>query len=253
MILRIVGLIGGVSWHSTAEYYRLLNQRVSSTCGPTHSARLFISSINFSDLLLWQKKENAQILVENFIAEGRKLKAAGCEGFLIASHTLTWLGDLIEFETGMKHLSLFEALIRRLKTMEIHKIGLTGTSYTMKDKRYRDKYQAAGFEVLIPREPHLTQVSTIVYRELVRGTFRHESRNAFQNCFADLIAQGAEAILLGCTEIGLLITERQATAPDSALPSTVPLIDLIETHVDECCEWILDAQGTTVKTSRPSC
>jgi aspartate racemase len=237
--LRTLGIIGGVSWHSTAEYYKLINQRIAQILGQQQSARLVITSLNLADILSWQKEASTDRLVEAFLSEGQRLKAAGCNGFLIASHTLSWLGDLIESEIGLKHLCLYDALFRKLNSIKAQKIGLIGTRYTMKDARYREKYEDAGFTVLTPAEPHLTRVATIVYKELVRGIFRADSQSAFAECFEDLIAQNVDAIVLGCTEIGLLVTDRTWPAATSPDIRSVPLTDLIETHVTQSTEWIL--------------
>ncbi len=237
--LRTMGIIGGVSWHSTAEYYKLINLRVSQCLGRSHSARLVITSLNFAELLALQREKNSANLVNAFLVEGKKLKSAGCESFMIASHTLSWLGKIIEDEIGLKHMSIYDALVRKLRNINAQRIGLTGTLYTMKDEFYREHYHRAGFSIVTPNEPHLTRIATIVYKELVNGIFLEQSRNAFRECFQDLIRQKVDAVVLGCTEIGMLIKERTWSDQFSPDKISIPLIDLIEAHVTECTEWML--------------
>lgn len=237
--MKTLGIIGGVSWHSSAEYYRQLNEQVAVRKGQRHSARVVMTSIDFADLLAWQKDVSQEQLKTAFLKEGERLKDAGCGAFIIASHTLTWLGELIEAELGLKHISLYAALFNRLHTLGVQRVGLLGTRYTMSDQRYRDQYQQAGFAVVTPEEPHLTRTATIVYKELVNGVFRSESKLVFEECFEHLSAKKVGAIVLGCTEIGLLVREREWSPSQARGEYTVPLVDLIETHVAECVDWMI--------------
>lgn len=239
--MQTLGMIGGVSWHSTAQYYKLLNEGIALKLGARHSARIVLSSIDFADLLEWQKDKSSKQLIDAFVAEGRRLKAAGCHGFVIASHTLAWLGDIVEAETGIKHISLYEATFNKLHSLNATRIGLTGTRYTMQDAHYRERYQKVGFEIVVPNQPHLTRTAAIVYTELVQGIFRPESRNVFNECFLDLVSQNVDAIVLGCTEIGLLVTEREFSFANSEKIVAVPLVDLIEANVTECLSWMLSS------------
>lgn len=242
--MKTLGIIGGVSWHSSAEYYRQLNIKVAQRLGPRHSARLVLSSIDFADLLSWQRDPDNSRLKSAFRAEVQRLKSAGCEAFVIASHTLSWLGDELGADEGLRHIGLYDSLISRLRTLGVRRIGLTGTRYTMTDPRYRQTYEASGFEVITPTEPHLTRTATIVYKELVNGQFTPESKIEFIRCFENLIQNKAEAIVLGCTEIGLLIPDRQMSfsiASSDGLSTCVPLIDLIETHVNASIDWALSS------------
>lgn len=241
--MQTLGIIGGVSWYSTAEYYRRINQKITQVLGLPHSARLMIATVDFADLLLWQKDSSMHLLREAFLAEGCKLKSAGCEAFIIASHTLSWLGTIIESDIGIKHISLYDAVFQKLKSLDAQRVGLTGTRYTMKDYRFRELYEKAGFEVCIPREPHQQRTAHIVYKELVHGVFLQESKLAFGACFDDLEEQKVDAIVLGCTEIGLLVRESEWPARHSQNKSAVPLVDLIEAHVNAAVSWMLRAKS----------
>ncbi|NBO37685.1 amino acid racemase [bacterium] len=238
-LVKTLGIIGGVSWHSSAEYYRQLNLSITRLRGQRHSARVVLSSLNFADLLSWQRDPNTHQLQRGFLAEGEKLQAAGCDAFIIASHTLSWLGESIESKIGLKHISLYDALFAKLHSLGVRRVGLTGTRDTLSAPRYRDSYERAGFEVIIPDEPHFTRTATIVYKELVNGIFQEKSKEEFDQCIAHLVAKKADAVVLGCTEIGLLVREREWPSSASADAARVPLVDLIDTHVSACAAWML--------------
>ncbi|MFZ9521268.1 MAG: aspartate/glutamate racemase family protein [Silvanigrellaceae bacterium] len=237
--MRTLGIIGGVSWHSTAQYYKLLNESVARSLGHRHSARIVLSSVDFADLLEWQKDKTNKALIDAFLKEGQRLKAAGCQSFIIASHTLTWLGDIVEAEIGIKHISLYDSIFNKLRLLGATRVGLTGTRYTMQDPVYRAQYERAGFKIAIPHQPHLTRTASIVYNELVQGIFLPESMNEFAKCFENLVSQGVDAIVLGCTEIGLLISSREWASKTSSGTRSIPMLDTIETHATNCVGWML--------------
>ncbi|MBM3382701.1 MAG: amino acid racemase [Betaproteobacteria bacterium] len=240
--MRKLGIIGGVSWHSSIEYYRLLNQGVSQRLGSTHSAKLVLSSLDFSELLEWQKAEDSNALKQAFLAEGERLKSAGCEGLIVASHTLSWLGDYIQNEIGLEHVSLYDALFMRLRNLSAQSVGLVGTRYTMGDQRYREEYEKAGFIIKTPDEPHFTKIARAIYKELVHGEFKDETRVLFEHCFDHLAEKGADTIVLGCTEIGLLVKDREWRARTLAHRNSIALVDLIETHVAASVDWMLKCE-----------
>jgi len=235
-----LGVIGGVSWHSSAEYYKQLNARVAQQFGRRQSARIVLSSLNFADLLEWQKDVSHETLRKAFLSEGQRLKNAGCHAFVIASHTLSWLGKFIEEEFGLKHICLYKAVHEHLHRMNARSIGLIGTRYTMSESRFIGRYEEAGFTVVTPSDPLRTQVAEIVYKELVQGVFRKESGDIFLAASQDMAAQGADAVVLGCTEIGLLLKKRALHVRSAETVRRVPLIDLIEVHVGACLNWMKD-------------
>ncbi len=227
---KILGIIGGVSWHSSIEYYRLLNENTAKRLGAKHSARLILNSLDFSNLLEWQKSKDQRDLLNGFIEAGQALRASGCQAFAIASHTLSCLGEQVEQETGLVHISLYDALFRRLRFLGARRVALLGTLQTMTEEKYQRIYSDAGFEVIVPVEPHLSNTARIVYREITRGIFNPKSRNAFIDCIDSLAQKNVDAVVLGCTEIGLLVRERML--------DSLPLVDLIEPHVEDCVNWL---------------
>jgi aspartate racemase len=188
---------------------------------------------------MWQKNPDENVLMQAFLAEGVRLKAAGCDGFIIASHTLSWLGDHIQSQLGLNHVSLYEALFKRLRRLGAKRVGLTGTRYTMGDAIYRSRYTEAGFDLQVPDEPYFTGVASIVFKELVHGVFKDESRTLFYRCFDHVAEKGVDAIVLGCTEIGLLVRERTWPVRGSTSIGQIALVDLIESHAAASVEWML--------------
>lgn len=227
---RKLGIIGGVSWYSTARYYQRINEYVGASLGREHSARLVINSLEFSQLLQWQSKRDQIELVDGFVRAGKELAAAGCSAFAIASHTLSFLGEKVASETGLEHISLYSSVMRRLSGLNAKRIGLIGTLQTMTEERYAKMYKDHGYQIVVPDARYLKPVARVVYRELTRGEFKESSRKLFFECFDSLIEQQVDAIVLGCTEIGLL-TQKESHRH-------IPLIDLIEVHADDCFTWI---------------
>ncbi len=240
----ILGVIGGVSWHSSAEYYKQFNAAVAQQFGRRQSARLVLSSLNFSDLLEWQRDDSTQLLRNAFLAEGQRLKSAGCDAFVIASHTLSWLGQLIEEEFGLSHICLYKAVHEHLNALNARTIGLIGTRYTMAETSSIGRYEEAGFKIVTPSEPLRTQVAEIIYKELVQGVFRKESEGILLAAAQDLAARGTDAVVLGCTEIGLLLKKRALHVCSAETVRRVPLVDLIEVHVGAGLIWMKEQSSS---------
>lgn len=234
----MLGIIGGVSWHSSAEYYKQLNRAVAQTFGRRRSARIVLSSLDFADLLNWQRDPSHAQLKDAFLLEGTRLKAAGCDAFLIASHTLTWLGEYIESAIGLPHVGLYEALFSQLRKQEARTVGLMGTRYTMTDPVYLEHYKRAGFGVVTPDEPLRGAVAEIIYKELVQGHFSASSEKTVLDCAASLAAGGADAVVLGCTELGLLVKKRSLPVRVNERLRHMALIDPIAAHVEACMTWL---------------
>lgn len=237
--MRRLGIIGGVSWHSSAAYYAGLNAGVEKATRGKDSASLVLSSMNLGDILRLQKNESSNAVIDLFLHEGRRLKASGCDAFLIASHTFSIFGSEVERELNFEHLSLFSSVEMHLAQLKVQKMGLIGSLHTMRDDAYVHGYEHAGLSVVRPQEPHLSQVAKVVFRELVRGVFRPESRGVVRSCLAHLAAREADAIVLGCTELGLLIPEREWTVSSEGVERKIPLIDLIDVHVEHAVRWLL--------------
>jgi aspartate racemase len=219
--MKMLGLIGGMSWESSAHYYRLINQGVRKACGATASARLLLWSFNFAEIEALQHSgqwlEQEALLVE----AARRLEAAGAQVLLICSNTMHKLAQNVEQAVAIPLLHIADPSAQAAAATGIVKVGLLGTSFTMEQDFFKDRLQQHGLDVLVPGAADRALVHRIIYEELVVGEVRDASRLAYRGVIERLVEAGAEAILLGCTEIMLLI---------GPMDSPVPLFDTTQLH-----------------------
>jgi aspartate racemase len=211
---RVIGMLGGMSWESTAQYYRLANELVRERLGGLHSARIVLASVDFADVEALQVAgrwdEAGQLLAE--AAKG--LEAAGAELLLICTNTMHKVADQVQAAVDIPLLHLADATAQAVTRVGVQTVGLLGTAFTMEQDFYRDRLTSHGLRVLIPRPEDRAEVHRIIYEELCRGVVREESRRAYRDVIMRLVDAGAEGVVLGCTEIGLLISD-----PDSPVPA----------------------------------
>ena len=235
--MRLLGVLGGMSWTSTAEYYRLLNQGVAARLGGLHSARLLLHSVDFEPVATMQHDGNwtgtAGVLVE----AARCLERAGAEGLLVATNTMHKVADEIEAATGTPLLHIADATATRLRADGRHRVGLLATAFTMEQDFYTDRLRRHGLEVLVPDNADRAEVHRIIYDELCLDVVRDESRDRYREVMARLADRGAEGIILGCTEITLLVGESD---------SPVPLYDTTAIHAETAVEWMLSSHASGV-------
>jgi len=229
--MRLLGVLGGMSWTSTAEYYRLLNRGVATRLGGLHSARVLLHSVDFAPVAAMQHDGDwagtAAVLVE----AARGLEGAGAEGLLLATNTMHKVADEIEDAAGIQLLHIADATAARLVAEGRRKVGLLATAFTMEQDFYTDRLREHGLEVLVPNEAERGEVHRIIYDELCLGVVRDESRVRYRQVMGRLAERGAEAIILGCTEIMLLV---------DAGDSPVPLYDTTAIHAEAAVDWLLD-------------
>ena len=228
--MRLLGVLGGMSWTSTGEYYRLLNQGVARRLGGLHSARLVLHSVDFEPVVAMQHDGDwagtAKVLVE--AAQG--LQRAGAEGLLLATNTMHKVADELTGATGIPVLHIADATARRVLADGRHTVGLLATAFTMEQDFYTGRLRRHGLEVLVPDEADRADVHRVIYDELVRDVVREESRQRYREVMATLADRGAEGIILGCTEIGLLVGQAD---------SQVPLYDTTAIHAEDAVDWML--------------
>lgn len=238
--MRRIGLLGGMSWESTAEYYRLINREVNQRLGGLHSADLVIASVDFAEVETLQSAgawdEAGHYLAERAVA----LQAAGADVVVLCTNTMHRVADQIEAALGVPLLHLADATAMAVQAAGVGTVGLLGTAFTMEQDFYRGRLAAHGLRVLVPPAHDRELVHRVIYRELCLGVTRAESRSEYLRVIADLVAAGAEGVILGCTEIELLID------PDS--PSTVPLFPTTRIHAHAAVETALagNAEGGPV-------
>ncbi|MFC3912866.1 aspartate/glutamate racemase family protein [Pseudaeromonas sharmana] len=227
--MRTLGLIGGMSWESTASYYRLINEGIKQRLGGLHSARLVLYSVDFADIEALQQAGD-WVRAGMVLAEAtRALRAAGAEGVLLCTNTMHKVAPAIE-AVGLPLIHIADATAAVIRQQGLTQIGLLGTRFTMEQTFYVGRLQRQGIRVLTPDAPGREAVHSIIYQELCLGQTRPASRQRYRAVMADLVAQGAEGIILGCTEIGLLV---------DASDASVPLFDTTALHADAAVAWML--------------
>jgi aspartate racemase len=234
--MKKIGLIGGMSWESSAEYYRIINQLTRDTLGPLYSAKSLMATVNFDDIkkLQYENKwdEAAKLLAD----EARSLERGGAECIILCTNTMHKLADDIQAAVKIPLIHIADGTAEKIKTMNLKKIALLGTIFTMEHDFYKgrliDKY---GLEVLVPNEADRHIINDVIYKELVQGKVIAASKAEYVRIMKQLIAQGAEGIILGCTEIMLLVGQQD---------SSVPVFDTTTLHAVAAVEFAL---GKTVK------
>lgn len=219
--MKRIGLIGGMSWESTAIYYRLINQAVRARLGGHASADIVLRSLDFAPVEELQRNGDWTGLDALMAQAAQDVEAAGADLLLLCTNTMHRCADAIESAISIPFLHIAEPLEIVLADMEIETVGLLGTRYTMEQGFYRERLEAAGVEVLVPEEPDRSEVHRIIYEELVVGRIEETSRQRYREVMEQLAGDGADAIVLACTEIGLLVR------PDDAL---VPILDTTVLH-----------------------
>ena len=211
--MKTIGLIGGMSWQSTIPYYRLINESVSRTLGGFHSAKILIWSIDFADLEVLQRTGQWEEAGRQLTEAAQALEKAGAEALLIGANTMHIVADQIAAGIGIPVLHVADATAAAVLAAGAHTVGLLGTRFTMEKEFYRERLQSHGLGVLIPEKADRDEVHRVIYDELVLGRIEDASRDAYRRVIADLIARGAEAIIFGCTEIGLLVGQADSSVP----------------------------------------
>ncbi|MGW6916868.1 aspartate/glutamate racemase family protein [Kitasatospora sp. NPDC054939] len=211
--MRTLGLIGGMSWESTAEYYRMLNRLTRQRLGGLHSARLVLYSVDFADIERLQTEgrwtEAGAVLAD----AARSLEAAGAELLLICTNTMHKVADQVEAAVSVPLLHLADTTAEAVRAAGLRRVGLLGTAFTMEQDFYRGRLAAGGVDVLVPDAAGRALVHRVIYEELCQGVVREESRAAYRTVIEELAAAGAEGIVLGCTEIELLVGTEDSPVP----------------------------------------
>ncbi len=229
--MRTLGLIGGLSWESTAVYYRLINEGVRERLGGLHSAPLALYSFDMAEIAPLQAKGDWEQATRLMVNAAQCLKAAGAEAIVICTNTMHLMADAIEEEVKLPLLHIIDSTAEALQRRGMHKAGLLGTRFTMEMPFYRERMQERfGIELLTPLEDARPEINRIIFEELCRGIIREDSRATYMQAIDELQRQGAEGIILGCTEIGLLIGQNHTPAP---------LFDSTLLHAGKAVEWCL--------------
>lgn len=211
--MKTIGLIGGMSWESTIPYYSIINEYVKEHLGGLHSAKIVLYSIEFAELEKHMSAGEWDEAAAMLSDAARKLEGAGAELILICTNTLHKVYAQIQAAVSVPIIHIAEATAEALEKAGVKKVALLGTKYTMTGDFYRSRLNARGFEVLIPKDSDVELVNHIIFKELCVGEIKDESRREYARVIAELKEQGAEAVIFGCTEIGLLITQEDSVLP----------------------------------------
>lgn len=203
--MRRIGVLGGMSWESTAEYYRLLNEITAKRLGGLHSADLLVRSVDFADIEEMQASGEWERAGERLAEEAATLSDAGAEVIVLATNTMHKVAGALEETYGDRFLHLGDATAAAVQAAGVGRVGLLGTGFTMSQPFYADRLRGHGLEVIVPTEPDQETVHRIIYEELCLGTFLDSSRQAYLEVIDRLVAAGCEGVILGCTEIELLL------------------------------------------------
>lgn len=217
--MRTIGMLGGMSWESTAEYYRLLNVLTRERLGGLHSAKCVLYSVDFAEIERLQAAGRWEEAGEVLAEAAKSLEAAGAELLLICTNTMHKVADQVAAATAVPLLHLADTTAEAVLAAGLGRVGLLGTAFTMKQDFYRDRLAGHGLEVLVPDAAGRAEVHRVIYEELCVGVVREESRAAYRQVVADLVAAGAQGIVLGCTEIELLIGPEHSPVPVFATTS----------------------------------
>ena len=229
--MKTIGLIGGLSWESSAEYYRIINQETQRRFGGVHSAPCLMFSFDFGEIEALQAAGDWKTAGERMVDAARRLEGAGADCLVICSNTMHLLADALVSAATIPLLHIADATAEPILAAGIRRVGLLGTRFTMEQDFYRGRMiERYHLDVLTPDAEGRGIVNRIIYEELVRGIIRTESRRAYQAVIQGLRDSGAEAVILGCTEIGLLIKPT-----DSVLPA----FDTTELHALAAVDWAL--------------
>jgi len=211
--MKTIGLIGGMSWESSAEYYRIINRETQRRCGGVHSARSLMLSVDFGAIEALQHAGDWDALTAEMIAAARALERGGADFVVLCTNTMHRMAGEMAEGIAIPLLHIVDPTAEALKAAGVTTVGLLGTAFTMEQDFYKGRLAGHGFEVLVPGDEDRAAVHRIIYEELVKGEVRDDSRAVYRDVIARLVEAGAEAIILGCTEIMLLVQPGDASVP----------------------------------------
>jgi amino-acid racemase len=233
--MRTIGLIGGMSWESTVTYYQHINRLVAQRLGPLHSAQIVLYSVDFADIEAMQRRGEWTRAGERLAAAARALRAAGVDCIVLCTNTMHIVADAVSAAVDVPLLHIVDPTGGAIRARGLHRVGLLATRFTMEERFYRDALaERHGIEALVPPPQQRERVHEIIYQELCQGRLLASSRAEYLRIVDALYANGAEGIILGCTEIGLLLTQDD---------TRVPLFDSTWLHARAAVDYALAATG----------
>jgi aspartate racemase len=230
--MKTIGLIGGMSWESTALYYQQINEGVRERLGGLHSAKIAMVSVDFEPMERLQRENRWEEAGEELAENARQLRAAGADFIVLCTNTMHKVADAIEAAVDIPLLHIADATAQAIRDAGLHTVGLLGTRFTMQEDFYRGRLEEKHrLKVLVPSEEEMTVVHEVIYIELVRGVVREESRRKYLEIIEGLRERGAQGVIEGCTEIVMLVDQTH---------TKVPLFDTTAIHALEAVKLALE-------------
>lgn len=227
--MKTIGLIGGMSWESSLEYYRITNKIVKEKLGEPHSCKSIMYSVDFGEFEKLQHEGKWEVLTSKMIDVARKLEKAGADLILICTNTMHKMAKDVQKNIEVPLLHIADATAEEIKANNMNKVGLLGTKFTMEQDFYKGRLKEKhGIDVVIPNEKERELVHNVIYKELISGIIKEESREEFREIINNLKKNGAEGVILGCTEIPLLIKDKDSDIPvfDTTMLHAKKAVDL---------------------------
>lgn len=235
--MRKLGIIGGISWVSTALYYDAINKGVSRRAGGLASAPLLIESHDFAAIAELQSAGRWEALGDVMIASAKRLEAAGAEGLIIASNTMHKVYDWVDSEVKIPMLHIGDVTARKLAADGVKRVGLIGTRFTMSESFYRERIEAHGISVSVPDADMAREIDRIIFEELTRGIVSRTSQRTLKTCLTIMGQAQQQAVILGCTELVMLVDPKA---------NVLPVYDTTALHSQAAVDWLLaDADAVT--------
>ena len=229
--MKTIGLIGGMSWESSAEYYRIINETMKEKLGGLHSAKCIMYSVDFEEIEKLQHAGKWKEATEVMIDAARRVEKGGADFIVICTNTMHKMADEVQSSITIPLLHIADATAEKIRSKGLKKVGLLGTKFTMEEDFYKGRLSNTfGLDVIIPEEDEREIVHDIIYKELCLGEIKKSSKKKFKKIIENLVSRGAEGIILGCTEIPLLIKQEDCS---------VPLFDTTEIHARSAVELSL--------------
>ena len=211
--MRTIGLIGGLTWYSTLDYYRLLNELVNKELGGSHAAKIILNSVDFAEIKVLTEKQDWDGLAVIMCNAAKSIERAGGNCLMIGANTMHNIADRVQASVSIPVIHIADAVANVIKQKGLKKVALLGTKYTMQLDFYKTKLATHGISVIIPNETDIELINASIYTEFSKGIFLPDRKQQFLRIINSLIEQGAEGIILGCTEIPTLIKQKDCTVP----------------------------------------
>jgi amino-acid racemase len=229
--MKTIGLIGGMSWESSIEYYRMINEGIQARLGGLHSAKSVMVSVDFAEIEALQHQGRWEEATQIMIQAAQDVERGGADCVVICTNTMHKMAEAVQEQIGIPLLHIADATAERIRAQGLQRVGLLGTRFTMEEDFYKGRLERRfGLQVLIPGETDRQVIHRVIYGELVLGKIMPDSRERYLGIIKSLEEQGAQGVILGCTEIGLLVKQSDCG---------VPLFDTTEIHAASAVEWAL--------------